>query len=78
MKGALKVMKGSKKEGDRQEDHERPSLRDLEEARESFTGFDPEDPPPSIVPSGAPVGWDGGVQTDHRRSNLNFQSMHRV
>ena len=79
MKGALKVMKGSKKEGRQELDPESSSnLRDLEEARESFTGFDPEDPPPSIVPSGAPLGWDGGVQTDHRRSNLNFESLHRV
>ena len=55
----------SKKDGG-PKDEGRSSLRDLEEARESFTGFDPEDPPASLGNPSVNHPRDG-VQTDHRR-----------
>ena len=60
---AIKVMTGSKR--DLQESGK--TLKDIEEARESFTGFDPEDPPPSIGHESLRHPNDGGVLSDHRR-----------
>ena len=57
---ALKVMKGSKKDLTEADGR---SPKEIEEARESFTGFDPEDPPISFGHDPTSV----GVQSDHRR-----------
>ena len=54
-------MKGLKKKSAAPKD-----LRAIEEQLESNTGFDPEDPPPSLDNNPKPP-WGDGIQTDHRR-----------
>lgn len=66
MKAALRVVGGKSPKP------KLKTLKEIEEAFESNTGFDPEDPPQSLE-SGSEqnqggVPWDASLQSDHRRS----------